>query len=110
MKTREWGSVSEWWPKARESGLAPEGSHLRRGGSVDPSRRSEAQVDSRAAFTFCRVNGTERSRTPVASKTAFEIDEETIALVGSPAPHGFSVGRSISSITISGNSGKVRMG
>src|SRR5271166_3270067 len=50
MKTREWGSVSEWWPKARESGLAPEGSHLRRGGSVDPSRRSEAQVDSRRSF------------------------------------------------------------
>src|SRR5580693_10538167 len=97
-------------PKTRESGLAPEGSRLRRGGPVDRSRRNEVQVDSRATFTFCRVNGAERRRTPVASKTAFEIDAGTMALEGSPAPNGGSVGRSISSITISGTSGKVRMG
>src|ERR1700733_8851526 len=67
---------------------------------------SEAQVDSKATFTFRRVNGAERRRTPVASKTAFEIDAGTMALEGSPAPNGGSVGRSISSITISGTSGK----
>jgi transposase-like protein len=33
-----WKNNRAEWPKARESGLA-EGSHLRRGGSVDPSRR-----------------------------------------------------------------------
>jgi hypothetical protein len=27
---------------------------------------------------------------PVASNTAFDIDEGTTAVVGSPAPHGFS--------------------
>ena len=32
------------------------------------------------------------------------------AALGSPAPHGFSVGRSINSITISGTCGKVRSG
>ena len=31
------------------------------------------------------VNGTERSRTPTASNTAFEIAEGTTAAVGSPA-------------------------
>ena len=74
-----------------ETGLVPEGSHLRRGGSVDRSLGSEAQVGSKATFTFCRVNGAERRRTPVASKTAFEIDAGTMALEGSPAPNGGSV-------------------
>jgi hypothetical protein len=49
---------------------------------------SKNQVLSIAAFTFAGVNGTERNRAPVASKTAFEIAEETTAAVGSPAPHG----------------------
>jgi hypothetical protein len=56
------------------------------------------------------VKGADRSPTPIASKTAFEMDDEMTAAAGSPAPHGFSVGRSIRSITISGTSGKVRMG
>ena len=72
--------------------------------------RTQTQGDCKAAFTFSRLKGTERSRTLVASKTAFEIEEGTTAAAGSPAPHGCSVGRSMSSITISGNSGKVRMG
>ena len=36
----------------------------------------------------------------VAREIAFETAEGTTAAVGSPAPHGFSVGRSINSITI----------
>jgi hypothetical protein len=88
----------------------PEGSHLRRGVSVDRSLGSEAQVGSKATFTLWRLIGAARWRTPVASKTAFEIDAGTMALEGSPAPNGGSVGRSTSSITISGTSGKVRMG
>ena len=59
-----------------------------------------------AALTFSRLNGTERRRMPVASKTAFEIEEDITAAEGSPAPQGFSVGRSIRSITISGTLGK----
>ena len=51
-----------------------------------------------AALTLSGVNGTERSRTPIASKTAFEIADGTTAADGSPAPQGFSFGRSISSI------------
>jgi hypothetical protein len=87
---------------------------MRLGSSSQPppnvAARPDSQADCRATFTFSRLKGTERSRTPVASKTAFEIDEETMAAEGSPTPHGFSVGLSISSITISGTSGKVRMG
>ena len=63
-----------------------------------------------AALTFAGVKGTERNRTPTASKTAFAIADGTIADAGSPAPHGGSVGRLISSITTSGTSAKVRMG
>jgi hypothetical protein len=63
-----------------------------------------------AALTFAGVNGTDRSRTPTASKTAFEIAEGITAADGSPAPQGFSFGRSISSMTISGTAGKVMIG
>ena len=44
-----------------------------------------------AAFTLSGVYGTERSRTPVASNTAFEIADGTTAAAGSPAPHGARV-------------------
>ncbi len=67
-------------------------------------------MDRIAPFTLSGVNGTDRSRTPVASKTAFEIADGTTAADGSPAPQGFSVGRSIRSMTTSGTSGKVRIG
>src|ERR1022692_2320780 len=62
-----------------------------------------------AAFTLSGVNGTERKRTPVAAKTAFEIAAGTTAADGSPLPQGFSSGRSMRSITTSGTSGKPMM-
>src|ERR1700730_18259891 len=68
------------------------------------------QVLSNAALTFAGVNGTERKRTPVASKTAFAIEDGTTGAAGSPTPHGFARGRSMSSISIRGTSGKVRIG
>src|SRR5262245_11132208 len=69
-----------------------------------------AQAAPVAAFTLLGVNGTERSRTPVASNTAFEIADGTTAAAGSPAPQGGMVGRSMRSMTISGTCGKVRIG
>src|SRR5580704_6083036 len=63
-----------------------------------------------AASTFAGVNGTERSRAPVASNTAPAIAAGTSAQVGSPAPHGTSSGRSMRSIATSGISGNVRIG
>ena len=56
------------------------------------------------------LKGTDRKRAPVASKTAFAIAAGTTEVVGSPAPQGTSVGRSISSMATSGTFGKVRMG
>lgn len=50
-----------------------------------------------AAVTLSGVKGTERSRTPIASNTAFEIAGGTTDAEGSPAPHGRSFGRSIRS-------------
>ena len=67
-------------------------------------------IDLKIGCSFDALNGTERILAPVASKIAFEIAEGTTAAVGSPAPHGFSVGRSINSMTISGSSGNVRIG
>src|SRR6266550_8594881 len=63
-----------------------------------------------AALTLSGVKGTERSRTPVASNTALEIADGTTAADGSPAPQGAAFGWLISSTTISGMSGKVRIG
>ena len=63
-----------------------------------------------AALTFGGVKGTERNRTPTASKTALAIADGTTADAGSPAPQGGSVGRSMSSMITSGTSVKVRMG
>ena len=60
------------------------------------SREDQAAVP-RAAFTFSGVNGTERMRTPVASKTALAMADGTTAAAGSPAPQGRSFGRSIRS-------------
>ena len=50
-----------------------------------------------AAVTLSGLKGTDRSRTPIASNTAFEIAGGTTDAEGSPAPHGRSVGRSIRS-------------
>src|SRR5208282_684147 len=63
-----------------------------------------------AARTLAGVEGTERSLTPTASNTAFEMAEGTTAADGSPTPQGFSAGRSISSMSTSGISGKVKIG
>ncbi len=67
--------------------------------SMPPATRSlsETQAVPKAAFTFPGVNGTERMRTPVASKTALAIADGTTAAAGSPAPQGRSFGRSIRS-------------
>jgi hypothetical protein len=51
---------------------------------------------SAGALTFSGVSGTERRPAPVASNVAFEIVDYTTAADGSPAPQGFSAGRSIS--------------
>jgi hypothetical protein len=67
-------------------------------------------IDRKIGCSFDALNGTERILAPVASKIAFEIAEVTTAAVGSPASHGFLVGRSINSMTISGSSGNVRIG
>jgi hypothetical protein len=67
-------------------------------------------IDLKIDCSFAALNGTERILAPVASKIAFEIAEGTTAAVGSPAPHGFSVGRSINSMTISGSSGNDEIG
>ena len=74
--------------------------------------RDELELERRRVDTVPGVgtNGTERRRTPMASNTAFEIADGTTAADGSPAPHGDVVGRSMSSKTISGTSGKVRIG
>ena len=65
-----------------------------------PAPRHTAWLN--ASLTFSGVKGIERILTPIASKTAFEIAEGTTAAEGSPAPQGFSFGRSIKSIAISG--------
>src|SRR5690242_19561362 len=70
----------------------------------------DARLARNAARTLAGVKGTERSRTPVASKIALAIAAGTTAAVGSPAPHGFSCGRSIRSIATSGTSGNVKIG
>jgi len=48
-----------------------------------------------ASFTFSGLKGTDRILTPAASKIAFEIADGITAADGSPAPQGFSFGRSI---------------
>src|SRR5207253_2854144 len=63
-----------------------------------------------AASTLAGVKGTDRSRTPIASKTALAMAAGTTAAAGSPAPHGLSVGRSTSSMSTVGISANVRIG
>jgi hypothetical protein len=62
-----------------------------------PSRSAGHAAPLIVALTLSGVKGTERSRTPIASNTAFEMAEGTTAAAGSPAPHGRSFGRSIRS-------------
>src|SRR5262249_20658685 len=69
-----------------------------------------ASYGLRPACTFIGVNGTLRSRTPMASNTALEIAGGGRQAAGSPTPHGGSVGRLISSMWTSGTSGKRRIG
>src|SRR5262249_30704063 len=72
--------------------------------------RISHQLPCIAAFTLASIYGIERSRMPVASNTAFEIAEGMTEAAGSPAARGFSVGRSIRSMTISGTWGNLRIG
>ena len=62
------------------------------------------------ALTFAGVNGTLRSRTPIASNTAFEMAGGGRHAAGSPTPHGGSAGRLISSMKTSGTWGNRRIG
>src|SRR5262245_7520253 len=57
---------------------------------------------ARAAFTRAEVNGTVRSRTPVASKIALASAPPIGGIDASPAPITGSFGRSISEISIAG--------
>ena len=59
-----------------------------------------------AAFTRSGVNGTVRSRTPVASNTALASAAPTGAHAASPAPSGGSFGRSTSSMSSLGHVGE----
>src|SRR5262245_50805024 len=63
-----------------------------------------------AALTRSGVNGTVRRRTPVASNTALASAAATGAVAASPAPSGGASSRWISSTSIAGTSGKVRIG
>ena len=56
------------------------------------------------------LNGTVRTRTPVASKIAFPSAAATGAVAASPAPSGGRVGLLIKATSIAGASGKVRIG
>ena len=83
--------------------------------AVDRIERAAVEGDVRgsawmAARTLAGVKGTDRSRTPIASKTALAMAAGTTAAAGSPAPHGLSVGRSTSSMSTVGTSGNVRIG
>src|SRR5208337_1183568 len=51
-----------------------------------------------ASLALSGVKGNERTLTPAASKTAFEIANGITAGEGSPAPQDFSFGRSINSM------------
>ncbi|MFB0898931.1 MAG: hypothetical protein QMB14_04845 [Polaromonas sp.] len=46
-----------------------------------------------AAFTLAGRKGTNRNRTPIASKTAFEIADGTTIGAISPAPHSGTPGK-----------------
>ncbi len=83
---------------------APNRARRRSSRSTCRGRAARDYPAFRPASTFSSVKGTERKRTPVASKSALAIAEGTTAAVGSPAPQGFSVGRSMRSIAIDGTS------
>jgi hypothetical protein len=89
------------------------------GGALDLNARIAAQaiqeqlgqpgiVENRAGASG--VIGTERRRAPVASKMAFATAAGMAVGVGSPAPQGCSVGRSISTTSTLGASLKRRIG
>jgi len=88
-----------------EHELAPGGAGDGEVPAVDGIERAAEQSDVHdpvrmAASTLAGVKGTDRRRTPIASKTALAMAAGTTAAAGSPAPHGFSVGRSTSSRAI----------
>src|SRR5437867_8382361 len=98
-----------------EHELAPGGAGDGEVPAVDGIERAAEQGDVHdparmAASTLAGVKGTDRSRTPIASKTALAMAAGTTAAAGPPAPHGFSVGRSTSSMSTVGISGNVRIG
>src|SRR5215470_13327335 len=81
-----------------------------RGGAERRALRATYTCAFAAVLKRSGVNGTVRILTPVASKTALEIADGTTAADGSPAPHGGSWGRLISSDSTTGTSGNVRIG
>ena len=63
-----------------------------------------------AAFALAGKNGTDRKRTPVASKTAFEIADGTTVGAISPAPQSGISGRLMRLTWMRGTSGKRKIG
>jgi hypothetical protein len=74
---------------------------------VDYGRNDYAR---RLAFTRSGVNGSRRSRTPVASKMAFASAADVGPCDASPVPRYGSPGRLINATSIGGTSENVRIG
>src|SRR5690348_3129633 len=69
-----------------------------------------ARAAFQAASTFAGVNGSWRSRTPMAEKTALPMAAAIVSDAGSPAPHAGWVGWSSSTTWTLGTSVKWRIG
>src|SRR5207302_2615407 len=110
-----WGDTRRNEQDFLEHELTPSGAGDGEMPAVDRIERAAEEGDVHgpawmAASTLAGVKGTDRSRTPIASKTALAVAAGTTAAAGSPAPHGLSVGRSTSSMSTVGISGNVRIG
>ena len=76
---------------------------------MDISRRNWLKLAAALAFGGRMPPGHAADPPTLLERTVPKTGEK-VAAVGSPAPHGRSLGRSMSSIATSGTSGKVRMG
>src|SRR5213593_3253337 len=104
-------SMGSWCPvPGRGARLYRDSRGLRDRQPGDPTIYALAPVVFVAATTFAGVNGTLRSRTPMASKTALEMAGAGNTALGSPTPQGGSLGRLISSMWTSGTSGNRKIG
>src|SRR5450759_1735302 len=72
--------------------------------------RDQLALPFNSALMRSGVNGTVRSRTPVASYTALPSAAPTAAHAASPAPSGGSFGRSTRSMSSLGTSENLRIG